>query len=145
MRLPRRPGRLGSVRLFWRTLIVCLVTLPVGAYVAGTLAASQAEAPAQRTPIVVSDQEASGTAAPSSDPTRPPAPSTSTDDVVGERDGDSGRDEDDDDDDDVDSVNPTPDDIDDDDDDDRGRGGGDDDRDDGDGDGAGPGSGGDDD
>jgi hypothetical protein len=107
--------------LFWKALVVLLLTLPVGAYVAGGLAGPRAELPDRRPPVLVEDPApvaSSGSSTPSESP---------SDGVPAGRDGDEGRDGrgGDDDDDDVRVVRPDPDDLDDDQDDDR-----DDDRDD---------------
>jgi hypothetical protein len=108
--------------LFWKALVVLLLTLPVGAYVAGGLAGPRAELPDRRPPVLVDDPApvaSSGSGTPSQGSSESPR----DDGQVG-RDGDEGRDgrgddEDDDDDDDVRVVRPDPDDLDDEDDDDR--------------------------
>jgi len=40
---------------FWKVMVGLLLTLPIGAYVTGSLVASEAEMPSERTPIVISD------------------------------------------------------------------------------------------
>lgn len=76
----------GPVRTFWKVLAVLVLTLPVGAYVAGTLVASQQDAPTRRSPIVLTEVNASpgsGNATPSPSPTAKPSggptPSSSDD------------------------------------------------------------------
>lgn len=126
----------------WKVIAALLLTLPVGAYVAGTLVASQADVPTERAPIVMRDSS-SGSAGPSTPAeTNSPRPTARPTDK--ENDGPDGKGDDDDDssgpdgdgdddaDDDVRVVRPSPDDIEDDDD-DAGRDdddGGDDDGDD---------------
>jgi hypothetical protein len=98
---PTRTRQTGRVRAFWKVLLGLLLTLPVAAYVAGTLVASQADTPTERTPIVVTGDPSGGVGSlagsPASDPTR------------------DDRDDPDDDDDweDVEEVVPEPDDLDD--------------------------------
>lgn len=99
---------------FFKVALGLLLTLPLGAYIAGTLVASQADMPDQR-PAVVISQATSGTAGPS-ETARPsarpkPSPTASPDDS----DDDSRDDSDDSDDDDVRVVRPTPREVDDDD------------------------------
>ena len=104
--------------------MACLVTLPIGAYVAGAMLAARPDPPAQPTPIVVTDQTSTtaGTVTPVPDATGPPgsepsdAARTGSDrDRDDDRDADDAdgedRDADDDADDDVDTVNPRPDDV----------------------------------
>ena len=50
----------------WKVLVGLVLTLPVGAYVAGTLVSSQANVPDRRAPVVISDNPSPG-AAPSAD------------------------------------------------------------------------------
>lgn len=96
---------------FFKVALGLLLTLPLGAYIAGTLAASQADMPDQR-PAVVISQTTSGTAGPSEtarpSPRPKPSPTASPDDS----DDDS---RDDSDDDGVRVVRPTPREVDDDD------------------------------
>ena len=40
---------------FWKVMVGLLLTVPVGAYAIGTLATSQADMPAERDPMVISD------------------------------------------------------------------------------------------
>lgn len=99
------------VSTFFKVALGLLLTVPLGAYIAGTLVASQADMPDQR-PAVVISQTTSGTAGPSEttspSPTRSarpkPSPTATHDDS------------DDSDDDDVRVVRPTPREVDDDDD-----------------------------
>lgn len=98
---------------FWKVFVGLLLTLPVGAYVAGTLISSQASPPAERAPIVVtgeSNPDRGGSDA--STPRTAPRP---TDDPTGTADDDPDWD-------DVEDVVPEPEDID-----DRGGNRGDDD------------------
>lgn len=125
----------------WKVIAALLLTLPVGAYVAGTLVASQADVPIERAPIVIRDS-ATGSAGPST-PAETMSPRPTARPTDKENDGPDGKGDDDDDssgpgggdddgDDDVRVVRPSPDDIEDDDD-DAGRDdddGGDDDGDD---------------
>ena len=53
---------------FWKVMVGLLLTLPVAAYVTGTLVASQADLPDRRSPVVISDSPSQG-ATPSQDPT----------------------------------------------------------------------------
>lgn len=102
---------------FFKVALGLLLTLPLGAYIAGTLVASQADMPDQR-PAVVISQATSGTAGPS-ETARPsarpkPSPTASPDDSDDDSRDDS-DDSDDSDDDDVRVVRPTPREVDDDD------------------------------
>lgn len=107
---------------FWKAFVVMLLALPVGAYVTGSLAGSQADLPDRLTPVVVEDPQPSAPSTP--DPTPGTSPRATPggdgdDDRRGEgRRGDDGR-GDDGDDDEVQVIRPEPDDV------------GDDDRDDG--------------
>lgn len=103
--------------MFWKVAVGLLLTLPMGAYITGTLVASQSELPTERAPIVVTDTSA-GDASPSGDVTakptekpaeRPTKRGETDDDDNGRRSGDDGGDDD------VRIVRPTPDDLDDDD------------------------------
>ena len=40
---------------FWKSLVVLLLVLPVGAYVTGSLAASRTNLPEQQAPVLVND------------------------------------------------------------------------------------------
>ena len=113
---------------FWKVMVGLLLTLPVGAYVTGTLVAADPGLPAERRPIVISDASADQAppGGPATSGARPDRGSGSA--GQGDDDGDDqgrgrGRGGDDDE---VEVVRPSPDDIDDHDD-DAGR---DDDRDD---------------
>jgi hypothetical protein len=66
--------------MFWRALVVALLALPVGAYVAGGLTGSQADLPDQRPPVQVAD------------PRQQPEPSTTM--TGGPSDPGDGRDDD---------------------------------------------------
>jgi len=91
------------VSTFVKVMVALLLTLPLGAYVTGTLVASRVDAPVTRVPVVLDSGAPTGTPGP------PDArPSTGPDD--------NGRGDDDrwDDDDDVRVVRPTPHDVDDD-------------------------------
>ena len=109
------------MRMLWKVLLVCLVTLPVGVYVASAMRASTADAPDRREPIVIEQPAPSSGSpdglAPSARPTSDP-----TDDDPDESDDPN----DEDDDDRVDTVHPSPDDVDDREGDERDRGGDDD-------------------
>ncbi len=111
--------------LFWRLLVVALLTVPVGAYVAGSLAAARTDLPAERPPILIDEgflTEPATTISPNPRPDRSPSPGEGSpggprqedDDVAGEVD------------DGVTVVRPDPDDLDDEGnrDDDRGTGDG---------------------
>ena len=65
MRQPRTRGRLGDMATFWKGLVVVLLTLPVGAYVTGSLVGSQADLPDRRAPVVIDDPQ-----------TTPPSPTS---------------------------------------------------------------------
>jgi hypothetical protein len=114
------------MRMLWKVLLVCLVSLPVGVYVASTLISSTADGPDRRAPIVIEQPASSGSTAGRS-PSRRPT-SDARDDDSDER-GDGDRDDRDDRVDRVDTVNPSPDEVDDTEDrvDDRGDDGGQDD------------------
>lgn len=101
------------VSTFLKVAIGLLLTLPLGAYIAGTLVASQATMP-ERRPAVVITQSASETA--STTPTPRPSPSRTPDGRDDDRRGrdDDIDDRDDDGDDDVQVVRPTPREVDDD-------------------------------
>jgi uncharacterized membrane protein YgcG len=92
----------------WKVLVGLVLTLPVGAYVAGTLVSSQANVPDRRAPVVISGTPTPG-AAPSAD--------QSPGDDHGDDHGDEARG--------LRTVNPTPDQVEDDHG-NRGPGGGDD-------------------
>jgi hypothetical protein len=101
------------VSTFLKVALAMLLTLPLGAYITGTLVASQTDMPQERAPVVIDSRP---TESPTATPT-PPAPSRSPDDNGGDR---KDRDDDRDDDsghggdDDVRVVRPTPRDVDDD-------------------------------
>lgn len=111
---------------FLKVLVGLLLTLPLGAYVAGTLVASQADIPDERDVVVVESSTTQGpsTAQPSGTPSgRPDDDRTDRPDDKGgvrdhDRNDDKGGDRDDDDDADVRVIRPTPHDVDDDGDDD---------------------------
>jgi hypothetical protein len=44
-----------SMGLVWKALVVALLTLPVMAYVTGSLVGAQTELPAERAPVVIGD------------------------------------------------------------------------------------------
>ncbi len=94
---------------FLKVALGLLLTLPLGAYITGTLVASQTDMPQERAPVVIDSRPTeSPTATPS-----PPEPSRSPDDKGGDRkdrDDDSGHGGDDD----VRVIRPTPRDVDDD-------------------------------
>jgi len=124
----------------WKVIVGLLLTLPMAAYITGTLIASRADMPTERSPIVISDSPSSksepskkprprGDASPDrTDPPQPP-PIDSDDDDDGSDGSDGNSDDnevevvrptpDDGDDDEVEVVRPTPDDGDDDSDGDR--------------------------
>lgn len=94
---------------FLKVALGLLLTLPLGAYITGTLVASQTDMPQERAPVVIDSRP---TESPTASPT-PPEPSRSPDDKGGDRkdrDDDSGHDGDDD----VRVVRPTPREVDDD-------------------------------
>jgi hypothetical protein len=98
--------------MFLKIALGLLLTLPLGAYIAGTLVASQVDMPPERAPVVI---EASPAESPAATPANSPSPSPSRspdDETSGHGDDD---DDDDrsgsghgDDDDDVRIVRPTP-------------------------------------
>ena len=99
---------------FLKVALALLLTLPLGAYITGTLVASQTDMPQERAPVVIDSRP---TVSPTVTPT-PPEPSRSPDDKGGEsEDRDDDRDDDDNSgnggDDDVRVVRPTPRDVDD--------------------------------
>ena len=61
------------VSMLWKVLVVLLLVLPIGAYVTGSLAGSQANLPDQRDPIVVDDPEPSSSDTPESPKASKPA------------------------------------------------------------------------
>jgi len=110
------------VGTFAKVMAALLLTLPLGAYIAGTLMSSQVDMPAERTPVVIDGSpvaETSGSAG--TVPSRPPKPSPSPsathspgdDDDDDDRSGHGRGGDDDDDDDDVRVIRPTPRDLDD--------------------------------
>ena len=110
-------GTLVPVSILWKVLVGLLVTLPVGAYVAGTLVASQADMPAQRAPVVITDQPSPARSAgpdPRSGQSSSPSPRPSATRSDDDRDDDRGDDHGGDRDDDLEEVRPTPRDVDDD-------------------------------
>ena len=94
---------------FWNIMIGLMVTLPVGAYVAGNLAGATADQPAPHDPIVIRDARTT----PLPDPSHKPGSPTTPADPDRTEDGD----------DDIEVVRPEPDDVDDDDADEPGGGG----------------------
>src|SRR5690606_35426616 len=62
-----------AVSVFLKVAIGLLLTLPLGAYIAGTLVASQASMPEERAPIVVQSTPSSSTT--TTTPSRTPRPS----------------------------------------------------------------------
>lgn len=101
------------VSIFLKVAIGLLLTLPLGAYIAGTLVASQASMPDERAPIVVESTPSSSTT--TATPSRTPRPSPSrTTPTPDDRRSDDGRHDDsddsghDDDSDDVKVVRPSP-------------------------------------
>lgn len=99
---------------FLKVAIGLLLTLPLGAYIAGTLVASQASMPPERRPVVIEATTPSD--GPSATPSRSPSrsPESTPDDHSGEG-GEHGHHGDDDgDDDSVTVVRPTPREVDDD-------------------------------
>ena len=91
---------------FLKVALGLLLTLPLGAYITGTLVASQADMPQDRAPVVV-DSPPSET--PPTTPAPPPSPTRSPGDDRGDD-----HDDDHDDDDDVRVIRPTPREVDDD-------------------------------
>ena len=70
--LPSGPGTLAVLGLVVKTLVVALLTLPVMAYVTGSMVGARSELPAQRDPVVIGnrmDVEPQQTIG--SEPTRP--------------------------------------------------------------------------
>lgn len=118
--LPTREVQTSRMSMFWRALVVALLALPVGAYVAGGLTGSQADLPDQRPPVQVADPRQQP--APSTTITEGPSAPGGDDrpgDDVGDDDRDGDRDDDrdgDGDDDEVRIVRPELQDLDDDDD-----------------------------
>jgi hypothetical protein len=118
--LPTRAVQTSRMSMFWRALVVALLALPVGAYVAGGLTGSQADLPDQRPPVQVADprQQPEPSTTITEGPSAPGGDDRSGD---GDRDDDDGRgsgsdDSDDDSDDEVRIVRPELQDLDDDDD-----------------------------
>lgn len=118
--------------MFWKVIVGLLLTLPLGAYITGTLVASQADMPSERAPVVLDatpSDVGSATPPPASEPATPRPSTTRSPDDDGDDDDDGrgrgrGRGGDDE----VEPVRPTPRDVDDDGD-DRGDDHGGDDRD----------------
>lgn len=106
---PTLTGHTWPVSTFLKVAIGLLLTLPLGAYIAGTLVASQASMPAERRPVVI---EATTSDTPSATPSRSPSrtPEPTPDDHGGERSDDHGGGDDEH----VDVVRPTPREVDDD-------------------------------
>ncbi|QWF20617.1 hypothetical protein KM427_16735 [Nocardioides sp. LMS-CY] len=118
-RLPTIGENDDAMKPVWKILIALAVVVPMGAYVAGSLAASASNDPRPRETIQIQEPDPSTT--PSAKPTRKPSEPPSPTGTPGR--GDDGEDDDDDsDDDDVEVIVPDYDDFDDHDDD------GDDDR-----------------
>ena len=92
---------------FWKIMIGLMVTLPVGAYVAGNLAGAMADGPAPHGPIVIRDARTT----PLPDPSQPAGGPTTPAHPDSRNDGDD--DSDGDGDDDIEVVRPQPDDVDD--------------------------------
>ncbi len=109
---------------FWKVMAGLLLTLPLAAYITGTLVVSEADMPTERTPIVISEApslspEPGSSARPSDGPsaskTKRPAGPDGDDDSGGGDDDRPGDDSDGGDDDDgIKIVRPTPNDLDDD-------------------------------
>jgi hypothetical protein len=51
---------------FWKVMVALMLTVPMAAYIMGTLMASQAEMPSRRTPIVITESQSGSTSASSS-------------------------------------------------------------------------------
>ena len=96
---------------FLKVALGLLLTLPLGAYITGTLVASQTDMPQERAPVVIDSRP---TESPTATPA-PPEPSRSPDDKGDDRDDDRDDDSGHGGDDDVRVVRPTPRDVDDDD------------------------------
>lgn len=107
---PTLTGHTWPVSTFLKVALGLLLTLPLGAYIAGTLVASQASMPAERRPVVI---EATTSDTPSATPSRSPSrtPEPTPDDHGGERGDDHGGGDDDES---VHVVRPTPREVDDD-------------------------------
>ena len=117
---PTRDADTSGVSTFLKIMLVLLLTLPLGAYITGTLVASQADMPAERVPVVIEEEPEkssatpSRSAEPSAKPSAKPRPTKRPQPTPPDR-----EDSDDRDDEDVKVVRPTPRDVDDDHDDDR--------------------------
>ena len=97
-----------GVSSFLKVMLALLLTLPLGAYITGTLVASQADMPAQRETVVIEQSPADEATTPSTPtPRKTPRPKPPR-----ERDDSDDRDSDDRDRDDVRVVRPTPRDVD---------------------------------
>jgi len=96
------------VSTFLKVMVALLLTLPLGAYITGTLVASQTDMPPTRVPVVL---EGSPSESVLPTPSRTPRPSPTSDPT---RNRDDRGDDDDDDDDDVRVIRPTPREVDDD-------------------------------
>lgn len=97
---------------FLKVMVALLLTLPLGGYVAGTLASSPADAPPAPVPVVLEGNPSHGAETAPGDP----QPSASSSPGQERGDGDPGRDDGDDDGDDdggVRVIRPTPHDVDD--------------------------------
>ncbi len=132
MRQSRTRGRLGDMASFWKGLVVVLLTLPVGAYVTGSLVGSQADLPDRRAPVVIDDPQTTppsptskstgrpdSSDRPTATPDAPPpssSPGGSSNDSDGSGSDDGGKDGE------VQVIRPEPDDLDDRDGDDDGDG-----------------------
>jgi hypothetical protein len=106
------PVHTAGVGLVVKALVVALLTLPVVAYVTGSLVGARSELPAQREPVLIGERvqvEPRQTIRP--EPTRRPDPESPAD---ADDSGDRGDSDDPDDDDSVSVVRPQPRDIDDD-------------------------------
>lgn len=111
--VPTCDGHTVRVSTLLKVAVGLLLTLPLGAYIAGTLVASQAAMPSERAPIVI---ETTTATTPSASPTTPapsrtPRPAPTAPSASDDHDDDSGIDDSDDR---VRVVRPSPHDVDDD-------------------------------
>lgn len=108
---PTHERHTGRVSIFLKVAVGLLLTLPLGAYVAGTLVASQASMPEERAPIGVESSPSSSTTATRPSPSVPTPDDRRPDDRNSSH-GGSGDDDSDgsghDDPDDVEVVRPSP-------------------------------------
>jgi hypothetical protein len=65
------------MKTVWKVLLGLALVVPMGAYVAGSLAASSSDAPAPRPTIIIQEQKATPAAKPSRQPSRIPTPASS--------------------------------------------------------------------